>query len=153
MTKVSRRLLDKTLKNYISEIFLKTIQNIKDPLEVKNFIEDLLSPTEKAMLTKRLAIATLLAKGKTYEEIDFTLKVGRNTIMSIARSLKYSKNGGLRKAVQKIILGQKREALFDKVDELILALSPKKLYESPAYERKKKVGKELFMRRLLRNKL
>ncbi|MBI4091719.1 MAG: hypothetical protein HY427_00730 [Candidatus Levybacteria bacterium] len=153
MTKISRRFLDKTLENYILATFLRTILSLKDFDDAKNFMGDLLSPTEKTMLIKRLGIAVLLAKGKTYEEIDEVLKVSRNTIMNVSNSLKHSPSQGYRKIVQSINSDQKREELFDKVEELLLKVSPKKLYESPAYERKKKVGKELFMRRLLRGKL
>ncbi len=153
MTKVSRRFIDKTLESYIFAIFLRTILNLKNFDDAKNFLEDLLSPTEKTMLIKRLAIAILLSKGHTYNEIDQTLKVSRNTIMNVSNFLKHSPGGGYKKTVQRIISDQKREELFDKVDELILAISPKKFYESPAYENKKKSGRELFMRKLLRRRL
>jgi len=153
MTKISKRFIDKTLEGYIFAIFVRTILNLKNFDDTKNFLEDLLSPTEKTMLIKRLAIAILLSKGHTYDEIDQTLKVSRNTIMNVSNFLKHSPSGGYRKTAQRIISDQKREELFDKVDELILSVSPKKLYGSPAYERKKKTGKELFIRKLLRRRI
>ncbi len=61
MTKVSRRYLNKELENRIIEVFLKTIVDIKTTVEAKNFIEDLLSPTERIMLVKRLAIFRAIA--------------------------------------------------------------------------------------------
>lgn len=153
MTKVSKRFLDESLENYIFEIFLKTITNLKTQDEVDIFLKDLLSPTEKIMLIKRLAIAILLYKGYTYNQIDNTLKVSRNTIMNVSNFLRHSQSGGYRKIVERVLVDQKKEELFDKIEELLLAVSPKKLYESPAYQRKKKAGKELFMRKLLRNRL
>lgn len=114
------------------------------------FVEDLLSPSEKIMLIKRLAIAILLNKGYTYNQIDQTLKVSRPTIMTVSYFLKHGQNGGYQKVTKKFLKDQKREILLDKIDELLLQLSPPKLQESAAYERKRMIGKELFMRKTRR---
>lgn len=151
MTKVSRRFLDKELENKIFEVFLKTIVGIKTIAEAKNFIEDLLSPTEKIMLVKRLAIAVLLTKGKTYEYIDHTLKVSRATIMNVSLWLKHGKSG-YRKAVERIIKGQNKEELLDKIEEILLRLSPPKRFGSIAFKNKSKKGKELLRKRLKRER-
>ena len=151
MTKVSRRFLDKELENTIFEVFLKTIADIKTPLEAKNFIEDLLSPTEKIMLIKRLAIAVLLTKGKTYEYIDDTLKVSRATIMNVSLWLKHGK-GGYRKVVDSILKTQNKERLIDNIEEILLRLSPPKRFESIEFESKSKKGKELLRRKLRRER-
>lgn len=151
MTKVSRRYLDKELENRIFEVFLKTIVDIKTRLDAQAFIDDLLSPTEKIMLVKRLAIAVLLAKGKTYDEIDDVLKVSRATIMRVSFWLKNGKNG-YRKVVDAILKAQNKEALVDKVEEILIKLSPPKSIGSIAFENKSKKGKELFRRKLRREK-
>src|SRR3990167_11327967 len=143
MSQVSRRTLNKSLEEYIFKNFIKTIAKLKEPNQIEKFFEDLLSPIEKTMLTKRLAIAVLLIKGYTYEQIDHTLKVTRPTIKNISFALKYGQKDGYQKAVKEIMNDQNREAFFDKVEEILLTISPKKLYESPAYERKKKAGREL----------
>lgn len=118
MTKVSRRIVDKNLEKYIFEIFIKTITRLNSQMEVENFIEDLLYPTEKIMLIKRLAIAVMLTKGYTYDQIDHVLKVSRPTIMNVSRFLKYGSNNGYQKVVKHLINDQKKEALFDKMEEL-----------------------------------
>ncbi len=151
MTKVSRRILDKDLENYIFENFIKTIVKLKEPTEVQNFIYDLLSPTERIMLIKRLAIAVMLTKGYTYDEIDHTLKVSRPTIMTVSYFLKHGQKYGYQKAVEEILKDQKREAFFDKIEEILIQFSPPKMYGSGAYERKRKAGKELFRRKSLRD--
>ena len=132
------------------ELFLKTIVDIKNPDEARNFIEDLLSPTERLMLVKRLAIAILLTKGYTYDEIDDTLKVSRSTIMHVSIWLKHGKSG-YRIAVGKIMETQKREEFIDKVEEILIQLSGPKMYGSRAFEKKQKQGKELIRRKLKRN--
>jgi len=150
MSKVSRRVLDKRLESYIFEVFLKTISDLKTKEEVKVFIEDLLSPSEKIMLIKRLAIAILLTKGYTWDKIDHTLKVSRPTIMTVSYFLKHGQNGGYQRVTQKFLADQKKEALFDKIEEILLSLSPPKLYGSPSYERKRRLGKELYVKKLQR---
>jgi uncharacterized protein YerC len=151
MTKVSRRELDKNLEEYIFTIFLKTIADLKTLTEVEKFLEDLLWPTEKIMLIKRLAIAVMLYKGYTYDEIDHTLKVSRNTIMNVSYFLKHGQSGGYQKVVARVLADQKKETMFDKIEELLLQFSPPKMYGSGAYERKRRLGKELFRRKSLRN--
>ena len=109
MTKVSRRILDKNLEDYIFSVFLKTITDLKTLSESKNFLEDLLWPTERIMLIKRLAIAVMLSKGYTYDEIDHTLKVSRTTIMNVSYFLKHGQNSGYKEVVARILKDQKRE--------------------------------------------
>lgn len=150
MTKISRRFLNKTLENHIFELFLETIVDIRNSDDARNFIEDLLSPTERIMLIKRLAIAVLLTKGYTYDDIDDTLKVSRSTIMNVSIWLKHGKSGYV-KAVKKILETQKRKEFIDKIEEILLQLSPPKRYGSAAFEKKQRAGKELFRRRLKRN--
>lgn len=152
MSKVSRRILDKELENIIFEVFLKTIVDIKTTIDAKNFIEDILSPTERIMLIKRLAIAVLLTKGKTYDYIDHTLKVSRATIMTVSLWLKHGK-GGYRKVVDNILKRQNRERLIDNIEEILIKLSPPKRFGSIEFENKSKKGKELLRRRLKREKL
>lgn len=152
MTKVSRRILDKDLEKRIFELFITTILNLKQQKDVEDFIEDLLSPTEKIMLVKRLAIAMLLTKGYTYDEIDDKLKVSRPTIMNVSYWLRHGR-GGYQKVVERIVRDQKREALFESIEEILLRLSPPKRYGSLAFQNKQKQGKELFKRKLRRERL
>ncbi len=151
MSKISRRFLDKELENTIFEVFLKTIVDIRTPIEAKNFIEDLLSPAEKIMLIKRLAIAVLLTKGKTYEYIDHTLKVSRATIMTVSLWLKHGK-GGYKKVVENILKAQNKERLINNIEEILIRLSPPKRFGSIEFENKSKKGKELLRRKLKRER-
>ena len=153
MTKVSKRLLNKNLEDRIFEVFVKTIVDLKDSKDVQNFMNDLLSPVERIMLVKRLAIAILLSKGYTYETIDETLKVSHPTIMKVSLGLKYGVNNGYKKVVDNFLKHKKREESLDKIEELLLQISPPKALGSLAYERKSKKGKELFKRKIKRSQL
>lgn len=152
MAKVSKRFLNKDLEDYMFDLFVKAIIDLDNPIDVKNFLEDLLSPVEKTMLMKRLAIAILLSKGYTYDEIDNTLKVSRPTIMIVSFFLKNGQSG-YKKAVERIVKSQKREEFIDKIEEILIQLSPPKRYGSLAFEKKQKVGKELYKKKKLRSSL
>lgn len=152
MGKVSRRYLDKQLEKHISSLFWKSISNLKTPEKAETFFKDLLSPTEELMLVKRLAIAVLLAQGYSYDLIDDTLKVSRPTIMNVSFWLKNG-GSGYQKAVSKILANKKKEEILDTIEEIILKLSPPAPVGSIRHEGKRKKGKELFQKRLLRNRV
>lgn len=149
---ISRRILNQELEKYIFELFIKSIGDLRDPEEIKNFLEDLLSPTERIMLVKRLSIAILLEKNYTYEQISQILKVSSPTINKVGLTLKIGASG-YQKVVSKIIKGQKKEELADKIEEILIELSPEKRYGSIAYEKKRQEGKELITRRRRRSLL
>ena len=71
--------------------------------------------------------------------------------MTVSLWLKHGK-GGYRKAVEDILKKQKRDALIDNIEEILLRLSPPKRFESVEFERKSKRGKELLMRKIKREK-
>ncbi|MDP2651472.1 MAG: Trp family transcriptional regulator [bacterium] len=54
---------------------------------VKLFLKDLLTPSERIMLGRRVIIARLLLSGKTYEDIIKRLGVGTDTIYRVQRWL------------------------------------------------------------------
>jgi len=152
MGKISKRIINQDLENHIFEVFIDTLAETKTPSDIKNFIEDLLSPIEKAMLAKRLSIAVLLSKGHTYDQIDNTLKVSRPTIMTVSYWLKNG-NNGYKKAVQKIINNQKKEALINRIEELMLELTPPKNRGTVGFIKKQNKGKEIFKKKQKNNLL
>jgi TrpR-related protein YerC/YecD len=152
MSKISRRILDKQLERIIFDVFIKTVSDIRTPPEAKNFIEDILSPAERMMIVKRLAIAVLLTKGNTYEYIDHTLKVSRATITNVALWLKHGK-GGYKLVIDRILKEQKTEKLINNIEEVLMKFSPPKRYGSIEFERKSKKGKELLRSKLKSERL
>lgn len=153
MTKVSRRLLSKELETHIFDLFTESIIDLKNKQDVSNFLEDLLSPSEKIMLVKRLAIAILLSKSYTYDMIDETLKVSRPTITHVSYWLKYGSNNGYKKVVEKIAQDKKKEVMFDAIETVLLKLSRPRKEKSRAFLKKQKQGKSLFERKRKRNLL
>src|SRR3989344_4824995 len=75
MSQVSKRVLSKKIQESLFQNFWEIFAQIKKPKEVAIFLEDFLSPTEKVMLAKRLAIAILFSKGYNHRSISSLLKV------------------------------------------------------------------------------
>ena len=61
--------------------------SIKGRDAVKLFLRDLLTPSERIMLGRRIIIARMLIAGKSYEEIGEQLRVGSATIGRVQRWL------------------------------------------------------------------
>lgn len=91
MAQVSKKLLKKPLKERLETNLLTALAEIKTKPEAQEFLTNLLSPTEKMMLTKRLAIGVLLNSGSTYQEIIDLLKVSPPTINKISHQIKKNK--------------------------------------------------------------
>lgn len=92
---------------------------------MKAFLKDLLTPSERIMLGRRIIIARLLLSGETYENITRRLGVGHDTINRIQKWLE-DQLPGYEEAVERV------EKEFNKREE-------KKLYyESTLYKLKKK---------------
>ena len=69
MAQVSRRKMNEGVEQKIFSLFSEVLVSLNKKEEVENFLVDLLSPSERTMLTKRLSIAFLLSRGYNYEEI------------------------------------------------------------------------------------
>ena len=54
---------------------------------IKLFLRDLLTPSERIMLGRRIIIARMLLSGESYEEVGRTLRVGPMTIRRVHRWL------------------------------------------------------------------
>ena len=141
MAQVSKYPLKKEVEEKIFEILLKTIADLKKPEEVNEFLEDFLSPVEKIMLAKRLAIAILLAKGYDYRGIREVLKVTPGTVAGVNLKLKYG-GRGYKRVVEKFLREEKIEKLFEKIDEALSQTFPPKGKNWKEWARKRWLVKE-----------
>ncbi len=121
MSQVSRRLLNKETKNKIDSLLIESLTTFSSKEAVSDFISDLLTPTEKIVLSKRLAIAYLLIKGYSYNIIKSTLKVSSPTIGAISIILK-NKGQGLRNAINKISQRRGVKNIFTEIGEIAIDL-------------------------------
>jgi len=119
MSQISNYPISKIIADRIFEIFLITITQLKDKAEADQFISDLLTPTEKIMIAKRLAIAFLLEKKYDYRSIQKLLRVSTGTTVNLARNLG---SNGYKKVISKIIKKENLVNLFDKTLVKLLAM-------------------------------
>jgi len=110
MAQLSRFKLDRKTQNEILENFFKSFSDLRTNDQVQLFIDDLLTRTEKIMLSKRLAIAVLLHSGTSYQEIKTTLKVSGATIASVNNSL--NQGSGYTLVISKLIKNSSKEGWF-----------------------------------------
>ena len=120
MTQVSRRLLNKQIEQQIFETLWEAISQLKNKTEIQIFLTDLVTPTERIVLAKRLAIAVLLLKNTNYETIKDLIKVSGETISKVALTLKMS--NGYRIAINKIVRTESGRQFWQDVESLLYRL-------------------------------
>lgn len=83
MAQVSRNPLAKDIHDRVIEIFLTSFTRLNSKRKAKKLLFDLLTPTERIMLAKRLAIAYLLEKKFDHRSIAKLIKVSHGTIQRV----------------------------------------------------------------------
>lgn len=135
MTQVSRFRLRENIQERINELLAEVLLGIKVKTELKSFLEDFLSPIEKTVLSKRLAIAILLAKGNDYANIARVLKVTPTTISKMSLHMKYG-NGAIVKITEKILNKDSKNIVLQEIASVFDV--PIKGMPISAYYKKKK---------------
>jgi len=121
MAQVSKYPISKNVFDRIFEIFLRTFIEIKNKEEADQFISDFLTPTEKIMLSKRLAIAFLLEKNYDYRTIQGIIRVSSPTITSVNMVRKYGSDG-YKKLISKITKEEKLMNLLENSISKLLSM-------------------------------
>ena len=80
MTRISQYPINSNLSTKLFDLFFEVVGKKNNSEEFKNTIIDLLSPTERIMIAKRIAIIYLLLKKVDYITIADVLKVSSSTI-------------------------------------------------------------------------
>lgn len=127
MSQVSKKVLPNHVKEGLFKNFWELLANIKSPQEVKIFIEDFLSPTEKVMLAKRIAISILLTKGYNHRSISRILKVSTTTVASIAKFLNL-KTPGYQLLIKKYSQKESTREFIKELERYLYRLQPGKLF-------------------------
>ena len=147
MGQISKYPIHKSVEKRMFEIFVTTISYLKNTKEVEEFLYDFLSPVEKIMLAKRLAIAVLLAKGYRYPSIIGILRVSPATIATVSLSLKYS-GDGYKKMVEKILSDEKRDNFWQNIEDVLAKILHAKgsdwKYQRQVYEKQKRAKRKAF---------
>lgn len=118
MTQVSKYPLPKPLEKQIFNLFFRALADLRFPSDIKDFLDDLLSPVEKTMLAKRLAIAVLLSKDYDQRSISRTLKVSLTTVTKVNFWLKNA-GRGYRKVIDKFLKEEKWQDFWQKITDFV----------------------------------
>jgi len=93
MARYNANKLPYKIQDRLMDNFCNILANLKSPLEIRNFLKDLLNRQERIMLIRRLLIADMLENGKSYREIKEKLKTSYTTIARIGRWLNFGREG------------------------------------------------------------
>ncbi len=143
MTRISSRKLNPYIQEKVQEMFWHAIASTKNEAEAKDLIKDLLTTTEMVMLSKRVAVAYLLNKGVSFEEVGEIMKVSTTTVGAVALRIK-NKEKGLSKFVFKL---EKRRGKEKTIEEILDIFSHPLLFPGLNWSR---IQKERFKRKMER---
>lgn len=127
MPQVSKYLMDKETYERMFAVFWQTIGGLKGKKEAEEFFTDLLTPTEKVMLAKRLMIALFLTKGYEYREISRTLKVSFSTIALVNNWLKTEASQTFKEKLEALIRKEKRKEKLEDINDFLESLHIQRL--------------------------
>ncbi len=119
MVRNSRFELSKDLLEKLFDLFFEIVGNTTSKAEFKKIFIDLLTPAERIMLAKRVAIIYLLMKKIEYYNICDRLKVSSATVSKIA--LLMEKSDGIVPAFKQIVKVDKVKIFLEEVFNTIFA--------------------------------
>lgn len=122
MAQVSKYPLSEAVYERIFEIFFKSIAAIKDQSEATELVHSLLTPTERVMLAKRLAIAFLLEKEYTYRDIQKVLRVSLGTIGVVSGARKFG-SAGYTRIVTRLIHDERVSEFVNSIVVTLISIS------------------------------
>lgn len=138
MSQVSKRKIQPEIELRIYETLWEAFSKLNSSSEIKSFLGDLLSPIEKIMIAKRLAIAALLSRKYDYENIKDLLKVSSATISKVSITLNFNK--GYRLAIEKVARSEATREFWQDIESLLYRLSSTKNVFIPEGFIKKKLN-------------
>lgn len=89
----SSKKLNPQVQKQIDRVFYQTLADLKRIEDMKIFVRDFLTQTEQSVLTKRLAVAMYLEKGRSYDQIKQALKVSSATIAHVDKMMNHKSEG------------------------------------------------------------
>lgn len=141
MGQISRRYLHKKLEDKMFELLFNSLAKLSHRSEIEKFLFSLISPFEKAMLSKRLSIAILLAKGYTQEEIRNIMKVSRETVSRVSMAMNY-RGEGYELVIKKVLDKEQFDEIFGSLlKEVASVFSYSGYRKSPGIDPPKKSNK------------
>ncbi len=116
MSQISRFPLSKSLEAQMFTLFRRVLADFHSESHIEELLDDLLTPTEKIMLGKRLAIAFLLEKGYDQRTIHSIMNVSVSTVNGVNYWLK-NKGNGYRRAIAMVRREEKWQSFLEKLED------------------------------------
>lgn len=121
MTHVSRKWVKKDVFERMTRQFIDTISELRTKQEIAGFVKELLTPTERIMLAKRLAVILMLEKGYPCRVIERTLKVSPSTSIRFWKMTKIQRFNFLTKDIKS---KEAKRKFWEGIEELLRAGMP-----------------------------
>ena len=117
MSQVSRYPIPKDVYDRIIDLFLGLFSSLNSKRKASDFFDEFLTPTERIMMAKRVAIGMLLAKKYSYRKISEVLRVSKSTIGVVSSHYRYGNT--LKKAIAHLMANEGIEKLLLEFAEMI----------------------------------
>lgn len=113
---VSKKKINRNLKRQIYSLLFQVIADVKNNQQMEELLKDLLSKTEIDVISRRLAIAYYLSRGRSYENIKTSLAVSSTTIASVSEQMKKK---GFQLALKHIEAEEWAKNLTEKIGKIV----------------------------------
>ncbi|MBN1263716.1 MAG: hypothetical protein JW991_05165 [Candidatus Pacebacteria bacterium] len=140
MAQISKLQLRKEIEQRMYDVFFESLASQKNKDGIEKLLDDLLTPTEKVMLAKRLAIALLLLQNYQYRTIIDFLKVSFSTIHRVSLWLK-TEGAGFRETLKTMEKKDRFRKMLEQIADFYTKITPSP-YSSPYHRAKKELSKK-----------
>lgn len=123
MSQISKTNLNPTIQKEMYNQFYWVISKCGNVKEVGSLLSELLTPTERTIIAKRLFIGVLLTKGYSYREIRSLLRVSFPTIRMVGFWLEHG-GSGYKIAIERILGQDEFKNVLQLIDKTIDGSSP-----------------------------
>jgi len=115
MPHISQKRVKRHVFKRMSNEFVNTIASLKSSSEIRGFLNELLTSTERIMLAKRLAVILMLKKRYSFLTIRRTLKLSPSTV---ARFWKITKMKPFQFLSREILRKEKQKKFWEELERL-----------------------------------
>lgn len=130
MPHVSSKRVKKKVFNRISDELIATVSKLKGAQEIKGFLNELFTPTERVMLAKRLAAYLMIKRGYSFSVIEKTLKMSPS---SLVRFWKVTKERHLTFIMKEVNRQKNNQKFWGEIESLLRMGLPPRGSERLAY--------------------
>lgn len=93
MAKISKKPVARAVRDEMFRSMFRALARISDEDAIGKILEDVLTPTEKVMVAKRVMAAILIDRGYPYRKIGELLKLSPTTINTVHREIQKKGDG------------------------------------------------------------